>query len=329
MSTPTVSVILPVYNGENYLRLAVDSVLRQTFQDYELIVIDDGSVDSTPAIASEYGDRVRYVRQENTGVAGAFNHGLRLAAGRYISWLSHDDVFLPTKLEKQVHVLSRMSAPAVCYTDIQMIDGDGRVIDEQQVPEHDRQDALRHVLTGGDICSASYSLLYDRRCIEEVGMYSETWRYTQDVDMLAKLARNFQLIRVPEVLMQVREHANRGVRSKNWEREAVLFFRERLNDYSLDELFPELGVNATPRQRAKARRWMADTLAFGPYPYYRAGFSLYRRVLRENPPGAVALLPRIARLAWRHFRQHANRQNLMAKLTTSKQAPDRRAQSNQ
>src|SRR5438034_10365066 len=102
MKTPTVSVILPVYNGEQYLRFAIESVLTQTFQDYELIIVDDGSSDSTPAIAQAYGQRVRYVRQANTGVAGAFNHGLALAAGRYISWLSHDDVFLPQKLDNQV-----------------------------------------------------------------------------------------------------------------------------------------------------------------------------------------------------------------------------------
>ncbi|HEX7957102.1 MAG TPA: glycosyltransferase family 2 protein, partial [Pyrinomonadaceae bacterium] len=107
MSNPTVSVILPVYNGENFLRASVESVLGQTLKDYELIVVDDGSQDSTPSIAAEYGERLRYVRQENTGVAGAFNHGLRLARGRYISWLSHDDVFLPAKLERQVAAVRR------------------------------------------------------------------------------------------------------------------------------------------------------------------------------------------------------------------------------
>src|SRR6266568_601549 len=102
---PVVSVILPVYNGENYLRFAVESVLNQTFQDFELIIVDDGSVDATAAIVREYASRVRYVRQDNTGVAGAFNHGLRVSTGQYISWLSHDDVFHPTKLEKQVSAL--------------------------------------------------------------------------------------------------------------------------------------------------------------------------------------------------------------------------------
>ena len=324
MSNPAVSVILPVFNGEDYLRYAIESVLKQSWRDLELIIIDDGSVDSTPRIAASYPPPVKYVRQQNTGVAGAFNHGLRLAAGKYISWLSHDDVFLPTKLEKQVAVLDQVTVPAVCYTDIRMIDGNGDVMSVQRVPEHDRQQALRHVLTGGGICSASYSVMYDRKCIEEVGMYSETWRYTQDVDMLAKLARNFQLIRVPEVLMEVREHANRGVRSKNWEQEAVLFFRERLNDYGLYELFPELGENATARQRAEARKWMADTLAIGPSPYYKAALSLYRGVLREDPAITASVLPRVARLAWRHFRQHVNRQSLKALLSNANKKVEQR-----
>lgn len=314
MSNPTVSVILPVYNGENYLRFAVESVLRQTFQDFELIVVDDGSADSTPAIVGEYGSRVRYVRQDNTGVAGAFNHGLRLASGRFISWLSHDDVFLPTKLEKQAAVLDPLPAPAVCYTDLQMIDSRGRIVSEQTLPEHGRHEALRNVLTGGNICSASYSVMYDRRCIEAAGFYAESWPYTQDADMLAKFARRFDLIRVPEVLMQVRDHDNRGARSKKWELEVVRFFREQLDSLTIDELFPELGAGATKREKAQAQRWLADTLARRPFPYYRAAYSQYGRVLRESPAEAVTLLPNISRLLWRHFRQHANRQNLKTKL---------------
>src|SRR6185503_4290778 len=123
---PVVSVILPVYNGENYLRVSIESVLHQTFQDFELIVVDDGSSDASGDIARSYGEQVKYVYQENTGVAGAVNHGLRLATGRYISWLSHDDAFHPNKLEKQVTALSQVGTPAVCYTDIQRIDSEGR-----------------------------------------------------------------------------------------------------------------------------------------------------------------------------------------------------------
>src|SRR5260221_3924635 len=138
MSNPTVSVILPVYNGENYLRFAIEGALAQTLEGFELIVVDDGSKDATPQIARSYGEQIRYVRQENTGVAGAFNHGLRLATGKYISWLSHDDVFLPEKLEKQLAALRRVGEPAVCYCDVQIIDSAGSVTVEYELPEYDR-----------------------------------------------------------------------------------------------------------------------------------------------------------------------------------------------
>jgi glycosyltransferase involved in cell wall biosynthesis len=283
MSKPLVSVILPVYNGENYLRLAIESVLAQTFSDYELIIVDDGSVDTTADIVRTYETpRIRYVRQENTGVSGAFNHGLRLAAGRYISWLSHDDVFMPAKLEKQVNAISQSGGPSVCYTDIQMIDSEGKVFLNRRVPEHGRDDALRNVLTGGFISLASYSLLYDRRCIDDVGMYSLEWRYTQDVDMLARLARRFPLIRVPEFLMQVREHGGRGIRSKKWEREITRYFAEQLNATSIEELFPDTQP-VTRVERARAFLWLADRFASLPIAaYQKIARGQYRRALSEH-----------------------------------------------
>jgi glycosyltransferase involved in cell wall biosynthesis len=294
-----------VYNGEQYLRFAIESVLHQTFQDFELVIVDDGSKDSTPVISQSYGDRVRYLPQENTGVAGAFNHGLRLAAGRYISWLSHDDVFLSTKLEKQVAALQQIAEPAICYTDVQMIDSSGAIIREYRLPQYDRQEALRHVLTGGEICWASYSVMYDRRCVEEVGGYSESWRYTQDVDMLARFARRFPLIRVPELLMQVREHENRGVRSKNWEREVFEFFRDRLDNTPFEELFCDLGETPTRSQKGAAYLYLADNLAAQSYPIYRLAYSQYRKALREDPADAARLLRRIVGLYWRRRRSRS------------------------
>jgi glycosyltransferase involved in cell wall biosynthesis len=303
MSEPTVSVILPVYNGENYLRSSVESVLGQTFQDFELIVIDDGSVDSTPEIVRGYGERVRYVRQENTGVAGAFNHGLRLAEGRYISWLSHDDRFQPEKLKKQVEALARFDSPVACYTDIEMINGRGEVVGNHRLPEYERGEALKHILTGGPICSACYSLMYDRRCIEEIGPYSVELRYTQDVDMLSRLARRFPLVHVPGFLMQVREHETRGIHTKAWEQEVPTFFRERLGSIPFEELFPESGAHATKSERSAAYRWLADSLSAQPYPIYLVAFSQYRRALRENPADAARLARRIARLYWLHLQR--------------------------
>jgi glycosyltransferase involved in cell wall biosynthesis len=306
MSDLTVSVILPVYNGENYLRFAVESVLAQTLRDFELIVVDDGSKDSTPELMRAYGDpRVRYVRQQNTGVAGAFNHGIRIARGRYISWLSHDDRFMPEKLERQVGALAACAGPAVSYTDVQMIDSRGCVITEYRLPEHGREELLRNVMSCGLVCMASYSVLYDRRCVEEVGPYSERWRYTQDAEMLMRLARRFPLVRVPELLMQVREHEGRGIRSEKWEREVVEFYSEHLGKLPFEELFPESG--ASGRERSEGYLKVGDTFAIQPFPLYRVAFSQYRRALRENPADAARLLRRMAGLYRLHLRRRFGR----------------------
>lgn len=299
MSNPTVSVIMPVYNGEQYVRFAVESVLGQTLQDFEFIVVDDGSADSTPSILAEYGSRLRYVRQDNTGAAGAFNHGLRLAAGRFVSWLSHDDVFLPAKLERQTAALGREAGAAVCYTDVRMIGPAGEVIEEHRMPEYGRGEALRHVMTGGPITLASYSICYDRRCVEEVGGYSEHWRYTQDAEMLMRLARRYPLIRVPEVLMQVREHGGRGMHSEQWRQEVSAFFRAQLDAVPLEEMFPELAGAASRAERAGKYLWLADAFAGHTQPLYGVAYSLYWKALRENPADAPRLLRRIAGLYWR------------------------------
>lgn len=303
MSDPTVTVILPVYNGENYVRFAIESVLNQTLKDLELVVVDDGSTDSTPEILASYGPPLRYVRQENTGVAGAFNHGLRLARGNYISWLSHDDIFHPTKLEKQLDALSKLDSPGICYTDIQGIDAEGRVVTEHKLPEHVRGETLRHVLTGGAICSACYSLMYDRRCVEQAGNYAVELKYTQDVDMLSRLVRRFPLVHVPEPLMQVREHATRAVHTDAWTREVPLFFRSRLASTPFQELFPEHGESASKSQRSLGFRWLGDILSTQPEPIRGVAFSLYRRAWREDPSFTPVLARRIARLWWLRFRE--------------------------
>lgn len=296
MSSPAISVILPVYNGENYLRFAIESVLAQTLRDFELIVVDDGSTDSTPDIARVPDPRVRYIRQENTGVSGAFNHGLRLATGRYISWLSHDDVFAPSKLEKQLAALERMDGPAACYTDFEVIGAAGEVVLDVQLPEYGRGQALRAVLMAEQIGSAAYSICYDRRCVEEVGFYSERWRYTQDAEMLIRLVRRFPLVRVPESLMQVREHEERGIRSPEWEREVVKFYRNHLACTPFGVLFPEIEVPAQRAERSRAYLSLGDSFAKKPFPIHRVAYWQYWRALRENPVYAHHALRRMSEL---------------------------------
>src|SRR5512138_2643726 len=106
--TPLVSIIMPVYNGSNYLKLAIDSALAQTYNNIEIIVINDGSNDngSTEAIAKSYGDKITYLSKENGGVATALNLGIKHSRGEYVSWLSHDDMYFENKIERQMACLS-------------------------------------------------------------------------------------------------------------------------------------------------------------------------------------------------------------------------------
>ncbi|MEE0675231.1 MAG: glycosyltransferase family A protein, partial [Ruminococcus sp.] len=102
---PLVSIVIPVFRGEPYLREAIDSCLSQTYPNIEIIVVNDGSDDDgrTDAIARSYGDKIRYYAKENGGVSSALNFGISQMRGEWFSWLSHDDVFLPDKTEKQVN----------------------------------------------------------------------------------------------------------------------------------------------------------------------------------------------------------------------------------
>ena len=102
---PLVSIVIPVYNGSNYMREAIDSALAQTYERVEVIVVNDGSTDDTEQIALSYGERIRYFRKENGGVSSALNLGIKEMKGEYFSWLSHDDVYTPDKIEVQIDAL--------------------------------------------------------------------------------------------------------------------------------------------------------------------------------------------------------------------------------
>ena len=107
---PKVSIVIPVYNGANYLHESIDSALAQTYPNLEILVVNDGSTDdgATEAIALSYGDKIRYFCKENGGVSSALNLGIRNMTGDYFSWLSHDDAYEPEKVADSVSLLSAL-----------------------------------------------------------------------------------------------------------------------------------------------------------------------------------------------------------------------------
>ena len=126
--TPLVSIVIPVYNGANYLAEAIDSALAQTYKNIEIIVVNDGSIDEgeTEKIALSYGDKIRYFQKKNGGCSSALNFGIRKAKGEFISWLSHDDLYDPNKIEAQVGYYEKYSLNRKNT----LVSSSGRLIDE-------------------------------------------------------------------------------------------------------------------------------------------------------------------------------------------------------
>lgn len=212
---PLVSIIMPVYNGANYLRQAIDSALAQTYKNIEIIVINDGSNDNgqTESIAKSYGDKIRYLYKENGGVATALNVGIQNSRGDYVSWLSHDDLYCANKIERQVACLaSTTSANVVIYCDYTAIDANNNLLQTARLAcqngfDH-KQEFLFNMFTAR---LHGCSLLIPKKCFTDVGYFDESLRTTQDYDLWFNFLRHgYEFRHVPELLIRSRWHKEQG-----------------------------------------------------------------------------------------------------------------------
>src|SRR5262245_21576355 len=151
MTPPLVTVVIPAYNCESFIDETLNSVYSQTYENIEVLVIDDGSTDSTKEVLRRQGDRIRYLWQQNQGTAAARNAGLRNANGEFIAFLDNDDVWMPKKIQQQVEALQRFSNCGLVFTNGKTFDRTG-IDRESLVPAHlgawiqkqstDREDAI-------------------------------------------------------------------------------------------------------------------------------------------------------------------------------------------
>ncbi len=290
-STPLVSVIIPVYNGTNYLAEAVASVFAQTYQNIELIVVDDGSTDGTWELVQSFVDRVRAIRKENGGVATALNRGIEAAHGKYIAWLSHDDLFLPGKLERQVQALQRDANARACYTDFREVDPHGATLKTVSTPSLDRI-ALRRFLFGWMFISGS-TMLIDRECFDRLGGFREDLRYTQDAEMWLRILGTWDIVRIPEVLGLRRTHPDQGSREHVPHAiETQRMLGEVFDTVGSGGLFPGRWHDEdSPMARAECLVWFGDVVARYRY-WFDFADSRYRLAMKVWPSWRNSALPR-------------------------------------
>ena len=206
-----VSIIIPVYNGSNYLEKSINSALNQTYNDIEVIVVNDGSTDdgATANIAKKYGDKIRYFEKQNGGVASALNYGIKKATGYYISWLSHDDLYEPTKIEDEINKIKEIKKKdAIIFSDFRYINENNEILEEIELNKKIVSLDKYFVFYKRLLCSIS--LLIPKKMIIKCKMFDPAYKYTQDYDMWYKLIKKYRFYYLNKILVSVRLHSQQS-----------------------------------------------------------------------------------------------------------------------
>ncbi len=223
---PKVSVVMGVYNGSQYLSESVESILNQTFKDFEFIILDDGSTDNSWEILTEYAEHDRRIKlfknEENIGLTKSLNKGLKLAQGEYIARQDADDISLPERLEKQIKFLDEHSEVILVSANYEYIDSTGLSLGKLQLAED-------------PILTAWYLLFYNRigahgltmfrhKVVSEIGGYAENYRYSQDYELWSRLTRLGKIVILPDYLQLYRRNHSESisVKAKSTQEELAL-----------------------------------------------------------------------------------------------------------
>ena len=213
MSVPRLSVILPVYNGSAYLAEAMESVLNQTFRDFELLVIDDASTDGSAAVAEQFNDpRVRVIRQEtNRRLPATLNHGLDLARGEWVARMDADDICHPLRFEKQIRWMEKNPEIGICGTWVRLFGGVASMIQEYPVSP-DAVEAFRHFH-----CPFAHPTVMMRKALlEEYKLrYDPAAQAVEDFDLWNRLLVHTRGMNIPEILLDYRLH-EASVTTRDW-----------------------------------------------------------------------------------------------------------------
>ncbi len=225
-----ISVGLPIYNGDEFLRETLDSLLNQTFSDFELIISDNGSTDKTPDICREYAEKDHriqlHLHERNRGAAWNYNHVFHLAQGQYFKWASCDDICEPSFLEECLAVLDQNEEAILCYPQTSIIDGHGNVVshydDGMNYTVHDPLERLQRFLmrTKGE-CNAVFGLIRTETLRKTflIGNYNSS-----DINLLAHLCLLGEIVEVPQRLFLRRDHPHTSLRMNQSAEEIAIWF---------------------------------------------------------------------------------------------------------
>jgi|WetSurMetagenome_2_1015567.scaffolds.fasta_scaffold105172_2 glycosyltransferase involved in cell wall biosynthesis len=205
MKTPRISVLTPCYNAAEFLRESIESVLKQTFQDFEFIIINDGSTDNTPEILHEYArvdNRIKILNQPNGGIVIALNHGLSEARGEWIARLDADDVAMNERFEKQLSFVEKRPNIVLLGSGCILIDQNGRSIKKYLYSSENKQ------ITGGKSSFPHSSAFFQKAVALKLGGYRNRLNGAEDIDLWLRMGQIGLINCLPEPLIKLRKHSN-------------------------------------------------------------------------------------------------------------------------
>lgn len=200
-----VTVIIPTHNRANYLAEAINSVLGQTYKNYEIIVADDGSTDSTSEIIKQFGDKIRYFYQQNRGPSAARNTGIKNARGDLVAFIDSDDLWLPDKLSQQVQLFDKNHRLGLVSSAYYSCDSNLNVT---RVIKEDKLTDKKHILKKLFIRNIfpTPTVLVKKECFEKVGLFNESYGFAEDWEMWVRIALEYDLAYIETPLCQCRRH---------------------------------------------------------------------------------------------------------------------------
>jgi glycosyltransferase involved in cell wall biosynthesis len=278
-----VSVIIPTYNRANFVVEAIESVLAQTYKNFEIIVVDDGSTDGTEKTLEPYRDRIVYIYQENQGPAAARNAGIRRATGQYIAFLDSDDLWMRDKLELQVEYLDEHPDYGLIHTNFERWElCNGEVVQVRLGYRYPIPTGYihRYMFMGGAVLIPT--VLLRKECFHKVGYFSEDLWYYENFDLCLRISRYYKIGFIDKALVTIRLHGANFSQSYSRSKGAMSYIhvlRNHLMKYP--EIVEEIG-----NQRVK-RRLSEPWFDHAHESFVTGDFSEARKYLRK----AIASCP--------------------------------------
>jgi glycosyltransferase involved in cell wall biosynthesis len=207
-----VGIIIPAFNAAHYLPFALESVASQIFQDWQILLVDDGSTDNTAQVIApflaRFGPNMKYLRQENRGLPAARNAAIRASTTEFLALLDADDVWLPCRLSESMKALSDRKQAGISYGLITTIDHEGRIGSTWAGNPKHAYGQIAPQIYMRKVDLPCPTIMFRRKCLDEVGLFDETMRAAEDRDLWLRIALRYEVAFVPKVIAYYRQSPN-------------------------------------------------------------------------------------------------------------------------